>query len=146
MPWWGWVVIGAVLLIAEVVIGTDFWLVFFGAAAILVGLLGAAGVHLPEWGQWLIFGAGSIVALLLFRNRLRARFRRQGDPSPVTPSDLVGASGVAREPLAPGARGSAEIRGTTWKIRNRGPRELAPGDRFRIDAVDGLTLDGRRED
>ena len=145
MPWWGWIVVGAILLIAEASIGTDFWLVFFGAGAFLVGLLRLAGVHLPESGDWLLFAVASIGSLVLFRRRLRARFHHDTGGAGV-PRDLIGEAGIARETVPPGARGVAEIRGSVWKIRNTGARDLAPGDRLRIEAIDGLTLDVRRED
>ena len=40
MPWWGWVVVGAALLGAEIVVPTDFYLVFLGLSALAVGLVG----------------------------------------------------------------------------------------------------------
>ena len=45
MPWWGWVVVGAALLGAEIVVPTDFYLVFLGLSALAVGLVGAAGLE-----------------------------------------------------------------------------------------------------
>ena len=142
MPWWGWVVVGAVLLAAELfVIPTDFFLVFLGFAAFLVGLLGLAGVALPEWGQWATFAVLAVVLLVFFRGWLRARF-----PKPTRADDtLVGEIAVAREALAAGATGRIELRGTTWSARNAGDAALAPGDRARVERVEGLTLHVRRE-
>ena len=34
MPWWGWIATGAIILIGEIVISTDFYLVFFAAGAV----------------------------------------------------------------------------------------------------------------
>ena len=43
MPWWGWIVLGAALLAAESVVDAQFFLVFFGAAALIsFGAIGAA--------------------------------------------------------------------------------------------------------
>lgn len=144
MPWWGWIVIGAVLLVAEVAIGTDFWLVFFGLSALLVGILGLAGVHLAIAVQWVIFGAAAVVMLLLFRNRLRTRFQRENSVGLASP-DLIGETGVVREAVAPGARGWAEVRGTVWRIRNKDGNELPAGARVKVRGVEGVTLDVRRE-
>jgi len=142
MPWWGWVVVGAVLLAAELfVIPTDFFLVFLGFAAFLVGILGLAGVALPEWGQWATFAVLAVVLLVFFRGWLRARF-----PKATRADDtLVGEIAVAREALAAGATGRIELRGTTWSARNAGEAALAPGDRARVERVEGLTLHVRRE-
>jgi len=137
MVWWGWIVLGVVLLGAEVVLATDFFLVFFGAAALLVGLLLLVGLGLPVWGQWLLFAALSVVGLLLFRRRLRAILRhsdREERP------ELVGESGVVRAAIRPGTRGAVELRGTTWTAEHGGGAPLSPGDRCRVDRVDGLTL------
>ena len=142
MPWWGWIVVGAVLLGAELfVIPTDFFLVFLGFAAIVVGLVGLIGIALPEWGQWATFAVVAAISLVYFRGWLRARF-----PHTTRADDtLVGEIAVAREALAAGANGRIELRGTTWSARNAGEAALAPGDRARVERVEGLTLHVRRE-
>ena len=76
MPWWGWVVTGFLLLGAEMFgVDAQFYLVFIGAAAIVVGLLEASGVHLPDWAQWLTFTVLAVGCMALFRARLYRRFR-----------------------------------------------------------------------
>ena len=145
MPWWGWIVIGAVLLIAEVALSTDFWLVFIGVSALLVGILGLAHVHLPIAVQWVVFGGASVLMLVLFRSRLRRRMNRENSVGLASP-DLVGEAGTVRDAIAPGARGWAEVRGTVWRIRNKEVTELPAGARVRVKAVDGVTLEVRRED
>jgi membrane protein implicated in regulation of membrane protease activity len=48
MPWWGWLIVGEALLGAEMfVIDAQFYLVFFGIAAALVGLAGLTGLVIP---------------------------------------------------------------------------------------------------
>jgi hypothetical protein len=37
MPFWGWIVAGALLLGAETVVDAQFYLVFLGSAAVLTG-------------------------------------------------------------------------------------------------------------
>jgi membrane protein implicated in regulation of membrane protease activity len=142
MPWWGWIVVGAVLLAAELfVVPTDFFLVFLGCAAIAVGLIGFVGIALPAWGQWATFAVIALALFVFLRGWLRARFPQ------VTRADdtLVGEIAVAREALAAGASGQIELRGTTWSARNAGDVALVPGDRARVERVEGLTLHVRRE-
>ena len=56
MQWWGWIVAGVVLLGLELlVIDAQFFLVFIGLAAIVVGIAALAGMGGPEWVQWLLF-------------------------------------------------------------------------------------------
>jgi inner membrane protein len=142
MPWWGWIVVGAVLLAAELfVVPTDFFLVFLGFSAIVVGLIGLVGVALPQWGQWATFAVVAGLSFVFLRGWLRARFSH-----PTRADDtLVGEIAVAREALAAGATGRIELRGTGWSCRNAGDAPLAPGDRARVERVEGLTLHVRRE-
>jgi len=138
MPWWGWVVIGVVLLGAELLlIDAAFYLVFIGAAAILVGLLGAAALSGPPAAQWAIFAALSVVLLLGFRKRVYGLVRGAAAPGHQA---LVGDLAIAQEPIGPGSQGRAELHGSMWTARNVGSGALEPGQPARVEGVDGLVL------
>ena len=78
MPWWAWLVLGIGLLGVEMfVIDAQFYLVFIGLSAAVVGLLGLVGVDLPNWAQWLVFSALAIAAMLAFRRRLYEMVRNR---------------------------------------------------------------------
>ena len=50
MLWWGWIVLGVAILGAEMfVIDAQFYLVFIGLSAVIVGLTDLLGLALPEW-------------------------------------------------------------------------------------------------
>ena len=52
------------LLCAELfAIDAQFYLIFIGAGAIVVGLIGLAGIDFPIWAQWLLFAVLSITAM-----------------------------------------------------------------------------------
>ena len=71
MSWWGWVVAGAILLGAELtVINAQFYLVFVGTAAIMIGVVTAAMPSSPPWAQWAGFGILAVGSMLAFRNRV----------------------------------------------------------------------------
>jgi hypothetical protein len=145
MAWWIWVVLGAALLAAELfLIDAQFYLVFLGAAAIVVGFSDAAGLGGPPWAEWSAFAALSLLLLAGFRSRLHAKLRL-GAPG-LADDTLAGETGTANEPLAPGARGSAELRGTTWTAHNVGPEPIAAGARIRVERSEGLVLHVRRAD
>ena len=58
MTWWSWMVLGALLLGAELfAIDAQFYLVFLGVSAVLVGLTSLFGIVMPEWAQWMAFAA-----------------------------------------------------------------------------------------
>jgi len=136
MQWWAWIVLGAALFILEVVLSTDFFLIFFGAAGVLMGLMLLMGVVPAVWAQWPLFAAISIATLVFFRRRIRKMF----DPGEVRMDEIVGDVLVATELLAPGASGHAELRGSVWRVSNVGKAEIAPGDECDVIGKDGVVL------
>ena len=142
MAWWIWIVLGSVLLIAEVAISADFWIVFFGISAILTGLLLLLGVCPPEWQQWLLFAALAVLMLWFYRGRLKAKLSRADRPMG---PELVGEAGLVKTAMAAGARGKVELRGAAWDAYNAGEVDLAEGNRCIVENVDGLTLTVRPE-
>lgn len=141
MQWWGWIVVGALLLSSELFVPMDFFLVFLGVAALIVGGVGLAGLDVPIWGQWLLFGALSLVLLVVVRGRLKRRLPA-GDPR--VDDTLVGEIALIHQHLDAGATGFAELRGSRWTARNADPTPLEPGTRVRVERVEGLVLHVRR--
>ena len=71
MTWWGWMILGAVLLGAELfAVDAQFYLVFLGVSAAIVGLGTLFGIVLPEWAQWLAFAILSLTFFFAFRRML----------------------------------------------------------------------------
>ena len=138
MPWWAWLVLGLLLLGGEMALPGGFFLLFFGAGALLVGAVLVAGAGLPSWGQWLLFSVFSLAALVLVRPRIVGRLRH-GEPG--IEDTLVGEIAVASEAIGPGAVGRGELRGSVFTLRNAGAAALAAGARCRVTGVEGLTLD-----
>jgi membrane protein implicated in regulation of membrane protease activity len=144
MAWWLWIVLGAALLALELfLIDAQFYLVFLGAAAIVVGFADVAGLGGPHWVEWLEFAGLSLLLLLAFRERLRAKLRPLGAGFE---GSLAGETGEAREALAPGARGGVELRGTSWTAHNTGAEPIAVGARFVVERSEGVLLHVRRAD
>jgi inner membrane protein len=138
MHWWSWVIVGAVLLGAELAfVDAQFYLVFIGAAAIFVGLLGLGGLVLAPWLQWATFAAFALLSLATFRRALYAKLRANIPAFAIGPS---GESVTVPEELAPGASCRLEYRGSTWTAVNAGKHAIAAGGRARIERVDGLSL------
>jgi len=115
-----------------------FWFIFFGVGAILVGIVESAFPELPDWIQWALFSAFSIVSLALFRKPLLRRLELSEPMKPV--DSLVGESAVATEAMAPGAAGRADLRGSTWKAKNAGDQAIAVGQACEVTKVDELTI------
>ncbi len=138
MTWWGWMILGAVLLGAELfAIDAQFYLVFLGVSAALVGLAGLFGIAMPEWAQWMAFAVLSLVSFFTFRKSLYEKIR---SGAVGFRANLSGDSINVDSELLPGAEARIEHRGTKWTVRNVGEEPIPAGARATVVEVDGLTL------
>ena len=138
MTWWGWVVGGAILLVAELVfVAAEFYLVFVGFAAIVVGLTTGFLFELAPWAQWAGFAVLAIVLMVAFRSRVYRHFHGHTPPVKTGPHGDEMTLPVA---LAPGETCRAEHGGTFWTVCNDSDKPIPSGARARIASVKGLTL------
>ena len=138
MTWWGWMILGAVILGAELfAIDAQFYLVFLGVSAALVGLAEMLGLGLPEWAQWTAFATLSLLAFFTFRKSLYEKIR--GGAKGFRASMSGDTINIVDELLS-GSETRAEYRGTDWTVRNTGTVAIAAGSRAKVVKVDGLTL------
>jgi membrane protein implicated in regulation of membrane protease activity len=76
MTWWAWMILGAVLFGAELfAIDAQFYLVFLGVSAAIVGLLSLLGLAAPEWVEWLVFAGLALISMFTFRKALYEKIR-----------------------------------------------------------------------
>jgi membrane protein implicated in regulation of membrane protease activity len=139
MPWWGWLVLAAVLLASEMfLLDAQFYLVFLGVSAAIVGLLGWTGLELAEWVEWLIFAILSVIAMVTFRRRVYeiVKGRTGVVEERITPGDRV----VVPVRLDAGATCRVDYRGSSWTARNIGEGEIRAGAEAIIERAEGLTL------
>ena len=139
MGWWLWILLGVGLLVVEIVTPGGLFALFFGASAIVVGLLAAAGVG-SAGVQWALFAALGVLLLLGLRRRLQGRM---GAGPHV--AGLVGELALPREDLEPGATGSADLRGAPWTADNDGAAPVRRGQRCRVSRAENLTIYIRAE-
>ena len=65
MPWWAWMIVAAIALAFEMfVLDAQFYLVFFGISAAIIGFLGLAGVNMPDWVQFLALSILAVTSML----------------------------------------------------------------------------------
>ena len=138
MSWWGWCIIGTLRLAAELfAVDAQFYLIFLGVGAVVVGLMGLVGIVLPNWAQYMVFAALSIAAMLTVRRTMYEKLR--GSIAGKVDTD-VAQRVLIPEALAPGKSMRVEYRGSGWTALNVGDRAIPAGEEVRIEAVDGLTL------
>ena len=145
MDWWLWILAGLALMGVEILIPGLVVFLFFGAAALILGLLQGIGLAGPVWLQWLLFSVLSVVSLMTLRGPILRRFDRRG-PSQEGIDSLIGQSVVLLADLTPGIPGKAELRGTSWSVIGESKESLPRGTRCTVEAVDGLTLHVRPAD
>ncbi len=138
MTSWGWMILGAFLFGSEILaIDAQFFLVFLGLSAMLVGLADVAGIAMPEWAQWLMFSALSLISMFTFRKSLYNKIR--GDV-PGFNEGVAGEFVQIDSELAPGKDARTQFRGTDWTVLNVGSETIDAGTRVKVVKADGLTL------
>lgn len=138
MTWWTWMILGAVLLGAELfAIDAQFYLVFLGLSAAMVGLAGMLGVSMPEWVQWTAFASLSLISFFTFRKILYGKIRGGAKGFRET---ISGETVNIVEALPPGEEARVEFRGSHWTVRNTGDGAIAAGSQVTVVKVDGITL------
>jgi membrane protein implicated in regulation of membrane protease activity len=139
MPWWGWLVMAAMLLAFELfVVDAQFYLVFLGVSAAIVGLIGLVDGSMLAWQQWLAFAGLSIATMLAFRDRVYQLVRKRTGhiQERLTLGDRV----VIPVRLEPGQSCRTDYRGSSWTARNVDQQPIDAGKEAVIEHVDGLTL------
>jgi membrane protein implicated in regulation of membrane protease activity len=138
MQWWAWIAVGAVLLGSELAfIDAQFYLVFVGGSALIVGALEFLGLVPADWMQWALFALLAAFSVIVFRRRIYDRLRRN---LPVMKHGPVGDTLVLPTPLQPGESCRLEYCGSSWSATNGGASLIVAGQKARIDRVNGLTL------
>jgi membrane protein implicated in regulation of membrane protease activity len=137
MTAWMWIALGLVIAAIELATPGGFFVIFFGIAAVAVGLLQMIGLLEPAWAQWLVFPIIALASLRLFRRPLLARLQPAQHPAV---DSIVGELALPLGALPAGGHGKAEVRGALWNAHNVGVRPVAARERCRVVAVNELEL------
>jgi len=138
MAWWSWIVLGVILLIAEISLPGGFFMCFFGIGAIILGALVWGGVIVQQWTQWASFSVISLVLLVLCRKKLLNAIPQKYNRSDT--DTMVGGRAIAAGAIAPESSGKVQFRGTSWSAKNVGASVIESGASCEIVSVDSLTL------
>ena len=143
MTWWSWMILGTLLLGTEMLaIDAQFYLVFLGISAALVGLAGLLGIAMPEWAQWAAFAVMALIFFFTFRRSLYEKIRNGAKGFSDT---MTGSHVNVTSDIAPGGETRLQFRGSDWTALNVGETEITSGAKVEIVNVDGLTLHVRAE-
>ena len=138
MTWWGWMILGAVLFGAELfAIDAQFYLVFLGLSAVIVGALDLLGITMSESTQWTVFAVLSLISMFTFRKAFYEKIR---GGAPGFHDSIEGEEIKIEVNLEPGSYTRADYRGTNWTVKNVGSATIPGGSRARVIKTEGLVL------
>jgi inner membrane protein len=133
---WHWWVLGACLMVIEVVVPSTFFL-WMGVAAGVVGLVVLLAPGIGWQFQILLFALLAIADVVAWKIYLKRRPTRTDDPSlNRRGQQYVGQVVVLDEAIVNG-RGAAKVADSRWLVR--GP-DAPAGSRVRIVAVEGTAF------
>lgn len=135
MSWWLWYIIGALLVVGEVVVPGALIFLFVGLGAFGVGTLAYFdAVTSPTW-QWGLFSGFMILAFLLLIGRLKKMTHARPGVN-----EFAGARATSVGVIPAGGDGSVELRGTVWGARNVGGGTIPAATPCYVEGVDGIRL------
>ncbi len=134
-----WIVVGFALIIAELFL-TSFIVVFFGIAAVLVGIALWAGLPADGGVPYILFAAIALGTLFGLRTHFHKWFTGRVSSAGVD-EDFVGHEAKIEsgfDASSPG-RGRVQYRGASWDARSQTP-EIAVGSYALIVDRDSMVL------
>lgn len=134
-----WIIVGIVLILTEL-LATSIVAVFFGIAAIIVGLLVHFGVIESYSMQYLLFGILSLLLLFTVRGRFRRWFvgyTADNNEQPSSFSEDIGSRVTVHHDFVQGA-GRVVLNGVQWDAESADA--LKAGDVAWVIAHHGIKL------
>jgi membrane protein implicated in regulation of membrane protease activity len=134
-----WLILGLILLIAEMASGTTY-LLWPAVAGFVTGVVSYTGA--TTWAMDVGLFAVLVIALTAFGRPLVQRWRNEGAASGLNErgAGLIGARGVVAN-FADGV-GAVKVNDTMWRAVSAEPLEA--GQAVEIAAVEGVTLTVKR--
>ena len=135
-----WLSLGLILTVSEFIV-PGFVIIFFGAGALVTGVVKLVWSGLPDSAALLIFALSSLGSLLAFRKTwVGGKVRRDGNTKDEGDVDetCVGRKVSVVEAIAPGKAGKVELNGANWTAES--DVALEAGAVAVVTARNGLTL------
>lgn len=134
---WYWFGFAVIMIILEVLLGVNFFLLWLGLSAATVGIVVWMYPALSWEFQLLLFGLESLMCVIFWNMHLKHRQNDSDQPFLNRRNhQYIGRSATLAEPIING-RGRIHIDDSFWRIE--GP-DLPVGTLVKIVAVDGVVL------
>ncbi len=129
--WLAWLIIGVLLMVSEVFTGA-FFLIFFGAAALVVATINYVSEPSVTTNLLLFAGLG-ITLVLTIRRKIVRSIRREGSFKPETEV-------MVSLHLPPGETGTINYQGSPWTATNIGSEALEVHSTAIVERIEGNRL------
>lgn len=137
LVFWHWFALAVVLGILDVTLGANFFFVWCGVSAVLVGILKLMFASMTWEYQFLIFGIGVMASLVIWRMYLSKHRSLSDKPSLNKRSaQYIGRTFTLEEAIVNG-RGKVRVDDTLWLVTGE---ELPAGTVVKVISVDGTVL------
>ena len=132
-----WFIIGLAFVLIELVV-PGFVLIFFGFGAWLVAALGVF-VEVNLSIQIVLFVLASVLSLVFFRKKLKARFFQEGHKNSASlDEEFLGKEVQVIKDITPEMAGKVEFKGTQWRAKSAS--EIKAGKMAVIVAKESISL------
>lgn len=137
LVFWHWFALAVVLAILDVSLGANFFFVWCGLSAALVGILKLIVPSMLWEYQLLIFGLGVMASLVIWRHYMKKHPRESDKPYlNRRAQQYIGRIFTLEEPIENG-RGKVRADDTVWRVQ--GP-DMPTGEKVKVVDVDGVVL------
>jgi membrane protein implicated in regulation of membrane protease activity len=137
LVFWHWIALAVILMILDVTIGANFFFVWCGISAAIVGILMLIIPHMTWEFQFLIFGIGIMASLVIWRQYLKKMPRVTDQPGLNRRAERnIGRIFDLDEAIENG-RGKVRVDDTTWRVQGE---DLPLGTKVKVVGVDGTVL------
>ena len=133
-PFWSWLAVGAVFLIAEVMTGSG-WLLWPAGSAAAVGLISLVATNLGGGWELVLFATATVISTVAGRRWLRGA-HHDGPNINDARGRLIGHRGEASHAFEAGL-GRVFVDGKEWSAELDGAGILAAGAKVEVIAVLG---------
>jgi membrane protein implicated in regulation of membrane protease activity len=137
LVFWHWFALAVILMILDVTIGANFFFVWCGISAAVVGILMLIIPNMTWEFQFLIFGIGIMTSLVIWRQYLKKMPKVTDQPGLNRRAErYIGRIFDLDEAIENG-RGKVRVDDTTWRVQGE---DLPVGTKVKVVGVDGTVL------
>ena len=141
IEFWYWLVAAVIMIVVEMLLPLAYFL-WMGVSAFIVGLLLFAIPSIPLLIQVIIFGALSVVTLILYKKHDKANPTVNDEPHLNRRGEqYVGRIFTLHEAIVNGV-GKVKVDDSTWKVKGS---DMPVGSKVRVLSVDGTVFNVESE-